>query len=378
MDKRLFRTVLSIIAICVLLVLIVANISAVIDGIRSFFRLLFPVFLGLCIAFVLNKPYTFFLNTFKKLFSKSMSRVQRIGFKLAKPIALILVYLLFIAILTLLIILVIPQLLESISDLYGNVDNYVSNVTALLKKAEETFGLDISILSELEAYLTGIVQRLPEIISAIIPGLFRMTQSLASSLTNSLLGFAMSIYLLAGKEFLTTQVKRFVYAYFPKKAADKSSKIMALTSQTFGSFVSGQLIDAVIVGMLCFIGMSIFGFDYAFLISIVIGLTNIIPILGPFIGAIPSVFLLFIIDPKQAIFFALFILILQQIDGNIIAPRIIGDSIGLPSILVLIAITVGGGLFGIFGMIIGVPLCAVIYKIIKNETQKKENKIKNA
>ena len=265
-------------------------------------------------------------------------------------------------------------------NLISNYNVYLDNFKGILSNIEDFFGMEQSIFNTITQYFeenipkffdNGGINQIAETILQAFPGIFDATKSFASSVTNTIIGFAMSIYILASRDRLLYHCKKLVYAFTPKKAADKMTEIAALTSNVFGNYINGQLLDALVVGIICFIGLTVFGFSYAPLISVIVAVTNIIPIFGPFLGAIPSAFILLMVDPKQAFFFIIFILIVQQIDGNIIVPRIVGDSIGLPPLWVMLAIIVGGGLLGILGMIIGVPTTAVIYKLLRSETTKR-------
>ena len=186
-----------------------------------------------------------------------------------------------------------------------------------------------------------------------------------------MIGIIVSFYILGNKEKLNIQAQKIVYALSPKKYIENISNIYHLSSDIFGKYIIGTLIDSLIVGILCFVGMAIFKMPYALLISVIVGVTNIIPFFGPFIGGIPSFLILFIIEPIQALWFALFIFVLQQVDGNILKPKIIGNSIGLSGLWVMFSVIIGGGLFGISGMILGVPLFAVVYLIISDVIHKR-------
>lgn len=179
--------------------------------------------------------------------------------------------------------------------------------------------------------------------------------------TNFIIGLIISVYLLNSKDTFLAQIKKLVLASFSEKTAEEIFNGAEYTNRTFGGFISGKIIDSIIIGIICFIVMTIFQWEYALLISCIVGLTNIIPFFGPFIGAIPSVLLLLLVNPWHALYFVIFVLILQQFDGNILGPKILGDSTGLESFWVLFAVLVGGGLFGFIGMVIGIPVFAVIY-----------------
>jgi predicted PurR-regulated permease PerM len=179
------------------------------------------------------------------------------------------------------------------------------------------------------------------------------------------------VYLINGKETLCRQAKRLVYAFLPKRLAEECIDVSNLMNQCFSNFISGQLMEACILGLLCFIGMNIFGFEYAFLISLMIGVTAIVPVVGAFIGTIPAVFLLFLVEPMQAVWFLVFILVLQQLEGHVIYPKVVGESMGLPALWVLLGIMTGGGLGGVPGMLLGVPLLTIGYKLLSRTIQRR-------
>lgn len=394
MDKKLFKSILFIIAYCVVLVAVIINIEWVISTAGWILALLSPIFIGFAIAFLLNRPYMFF----KKLYSAQIPRKnQKKPVKprsekaaarlknLRKALALLTVYILFLAMIALLLWLIIPEITNSISQISTNIELYIKNLNNLLNDFNEWLPFDISftepilttevnedgtstkisIAQFLSQKLTELTSILPNILSGIFPDLFHMTKSILSSVMNILLGFVMSIYMLASKESLLSQCRHFFDAYAPKKIASKTYEVLEISREVFSNFVSGRLYDALIIGMICFVGMSIFKFQYTLLISVVVAVTNVIPIFGPFIGAIPSICLLLLVDPMQAVWFTIFIIVLQQIDGNVIGPKVVGDSIGLPAWWVMVSILIGGGFLGVFGMLAGVPTFAVIYKMLK-------------
>ena len=187
------------------------------------------------------------------------------------------------------------------------------------------------------------------------------------------IAIVLSVYIMYSKETLIAQLKKAIYAVFKKETSSNLVRFARESHRIFSGFINGKLIDSLIIGILCFIGMSLIDFEFTMLISFIVGCTNVIPFFGPFLGAIPSVLILLMVDPWQAFWFAIFVFVLQQLDGNVIGPKILGDSTGLPALWVMFAILVGGGIFGIIGMFIGVPAFAVIYKFTKEYL---ENKLK--
>ncbi len=406
MDKKLFKHILFIIAYSVLLVAIILNIDRIFGAAGWFIGLLSPILIGFAVAFVLNRPYMFFFRLYttplkkkskpngkppKERSEKSRKRILN----LKKALALLTVYILFLAIIALLLWLVIPEISGSVTQIASNFDEYGKNLNKLLTDIEDWLPFDFALsapttegaetenllavesvpLSDFLSQKTSeLFESLPETISGLIPNLFDFTKSVASSIINVLLGFVMSVYMLASKESLIAQLKKIFDAIIPKKIADKTYEVLRISNEMFSNFLSGRLFEAFIVGILCFIGMTVFRFQYTLLISVVIGVTNIIPFFGPFIGAIPSIFLLLVVDPMQAVWFTVFIIVLQQIDGNLIGPKIVGDSMGMPAWWVMVAILIGGGLMGVLGMFVGVPMFAVIYRLLSQTVAKRLQK----
>lgn len=386
-DKKLFKSILLIVTYCILLVIVVINIDVILGGIQSLLSLLSPVFIGFCIAFILNRPYKYIFGCISKLrdklkekfaktkkIGKAPEKKKKGGDGLIKALSLMLIYLLFVLFISLLISMILPQLGDSITKVYDNISTYVSNLIGLSDKIEEFIHIDGEILDTVTTMLTNFVKGLPEMIPSLIPNIFDVTKSVASSLTNFLFGFIMSIYMLASKEMLIRQIKSVFYTFMPEKPAQKITHALEISNDIFGNFVNGRIYDALIIGLLCFIGMSIFGFEYTILITVLVAVTNVIPVFGPFIGAIPSIFLLLMVNPMQAVLFTVFIIVLQQLDGNFIGPKVVGDSIGLPAWWVMFSILIGGGVGGVFGMLAGVPVFAVFYKLISEAVQVRQAK----
>jgi len=203
-----------------------------------------------------------------------------------------------------------------------------------------------------------------------IANIANISVQIGGAIFDIVIAIILSIYIMFSKETLIAQLKKGLYAIFKKDTAANLVRFARESHHIFSGFINGKLLDSLIIGILCFIGMSIIGFDFTLLISFIVGCTNVIPFFGPFFGAIPSVLILLMVDPWQAFWFAIFVLVLQQLDGNIIGPKILGDSTGLPALWVMFAILVGGGIFGVLGMFVGVPAFAVIYKFAKEYFEK--------
>ena len=367
MDKKLFRSYLILITFAVVLVLAVINFDRLAYGAGVLLGLLKPFFIGCAIAFVLNIPYVAIQN--------GMNRLQKKQPRLNRFCAICGAYLLCFGIVGGVIAIVIPELGRSINQFISNSEIYRRNFqNALLWLSHLDFsplaGFDGNqMIAILEQEWNRVLGNAMEILKVLFPQIFDKASSLVHGAANLLIGLVISVYLLNGKERLCHQVKRMAYALLPEKLAKKSVEIAQLVNQSFSNFISGQLLEACILGFLCFIGMNLFDFEYAFLISLLIGTTAIVPVVGAFIGTVPAVILLFLVDPGQAVWFLVFILILQQIEGHLIYPKVVGESVGLPALWVLMGIVVGGGLGGVLGMLLGVPMFTVLYKLLSQFVQ---------
>ena len=368
MDKKLFRSYMLLITFAVALVLLLTKIDVLLSGLGVALGLLKPFFIGFAIAFVLNIPYTVILDGLNRMDAKGKLK------KVKNPIAIIGAYVLCIGIIVGIFAIIIPELARSINSLISNSEEYMDNIQGFfIWLSQFDFSwlaeLDLNqILTSLKAELTAFLNKSINALSAVFPQIFSMTASVISIVANFFIAMIVSIYLLVSKEDLCRQIKKLTYAFLPRSWADECVEIVHLSSQCFTNFVTGQLMEACILGLLCFVGMTIFRFEYAFLISMMIGVSAIIPVVGAFIGTVPGVLLLLFVEPMQAIWFVVFILVLQQIEGNLIYPKVVGESVGLPALWVLMGIVVGGGVGGVLGMLLGVPVFTIVYKLTSKIT----------
>jgi predicted PurR-regulated permease PerM len=370
MDKKLLRSILLAITFAVFLVAIILNINKI-SGVFSFiWGIVTPIAIGFCIAFLLNRPFCFFVRIFEKLFRKAKKPHP----KAVKALATITVYIVFLAIAALLFGLIVPQLISSVVNLYNNRNVYIDNFTSIAEWLEKTLGLNISIADSVRKFVMDLLEKLPENFIKSIPEIFAAAGGVASTVINVLMGFAMSVYMLASKDLLLKQCRRCLYAFVPEKAAVKTSEIMGIASDVFGDYLGQRLLDALIVGVLCFICMTVIGLPYAILISTIIAITNVIPFFGPFIGAIPSAFILLIGKPINALWFIIMIIVLQQLNEHLISPRLTVRKTDIPIWITFVALFIGGGLGSLFGMLVAVPTSSVIYKIIKEAVSKRAGK----
>ena len=359
----------------------VFHMKTLITGIQTFLGILTPIVYGVVIAFLLT-PVLNFLE--KKIIYPLLARkevsVGKKGRKAIRWACVILCMFLFLALIYALIMMILPELIRSIMGLIYSFPAYVKVIQKWLQSFIEKWNLNSDALDTLnqsittaQDYLTtNILPQMQEMLKNISAGVFE----LINFLKNFLIGAIVSLYLMADKEGFIAKAKMLTYAIFNTQHANFIIHSMRFTNRTFIGFFSGKILDSAIIGVLCYIGMNFLNMPYILLISVIIGVTNVIPFFGPYLGAIPSIFLILLVDPLQAIYFAIFILVLQQFDGNILGPKILGESTGLSSFMVIVAIMVGGGLFGVPGMIVGVPVFAVlnaaVWKLIGRSLDEKE------
>ena len=276
--------------------------------------------------------------------------------------------------------ILIPQLVNSIQSIILQFPYYIKNLNGWILRVfdnnpdlEETANIVLTrYSSKLEAWVTSdLIPQVNALLRVISTGLIGSVIGVARALWNFLIGFIISIYLLDGKENFAGQGKKIVYSLFSRETANVFISNIRFIHRTFIVFISGKIVDYIIIGIICYVGTNLMGTPYAMLVSVIIGVTNVIPFFGPYMGAIPSAILILMVNPPQCLYFIIFILILQQFDGNILGPKILGDSTGLGSFWVIFSITLFGGIFGILGMIIGVPVFAVIYAGIKAITNRR-------
>lgn len=359
--------VFVIIAASIVFYFLFLRFANIFSGFETVINILKPVMYGLVIAFLLNPIVMRVEWLLSKLLSKkfkNQKRIQSISRSLGIVSALGVLFLLIL----LLINLIIPELLNSIQNLIINLPEQLNGLVIKinnLAKGDDTFSIVLrNTIEEGSNYLKNWIQtdflgQVNEIMSNLTVGVI----SIVKEIFNLIMGIIISIYIMFSRELFGAQCKKVMYALLPVETANFSLHIAKKSNEIFSGFVIGKIIDSIIIGDLCFIALKLMDMPYTLLVSVIIGVTNIIPFFGPYIGAVPCTILIFLQDPMQGIYFLIFIIILQQIDGNIIGPKILGDSTGLSSFWVIVAILLGGGLFGFAGMIIGVPTFAVLYYI---------------
>lgn len=355
----------------VVLYLALSNLNIFLSGFKTLIGVMSPFIVGIVIAFVLDGVVeTFIKRVYTPLFKRSASLL-----KAAKPCAILTTYVLLFAGIGLLIGFVVPQLGTSIATLSESIPGYVTALSGWAYEIMDVLKLDQNIWAQINIWLKQLAQTVLNFVPSLIgmiPQVYDVVMTIGGGVFNFGIGIFISIYILADKSRLMSQMKRIYRAFLPRRISRHIGNAANIAYHTFRSYVAGQLLDAMIVGTLATIGLSVFGFPYAMLIGVMMGVTNVIPFFGPFIGAIPSFFIIFMVSPVQSLWYILFVVVLQQLDGNVIVPRIVGSSIGLPPLWVLFAVMVGGGIFGIVGMLVGMPTFSVFYKLLGQATRRRE------
>lgn len=365
MDKKLFRSLLLLITFTVGLVFVVVRLDLLWSGFRAVLSNFTPLFAGLAIAFVLVRPCAFFRRTLDKgLGGTPFAR-------LSLPLAVALSYLLLIGVVAALFAFVIPQFALSVGRFAANLGGYLAQVQVWINELMAWLNLEQLDLSQFSQTLREFVNGLFSALTSAVPQLLSLTSGLVSVVVTMVLALVFSIYMLAGKDTLLGQCRRVLRAYVPKKVYDVVLDVTALTAETFSRFVSGQITEACILGGLTFLGMVLLRLDYAPLIAVLIGVSALVPVVGAYVGAITSALLLVMVDPLDALIFLIFLVCLQQVEGNVIYPRVVGTSLGLPGIWVLTAVTVGGGLFDLAGVLLSVPVASILYTLLKRDVRKR-------
>ncbi|MCL2517002.1 MAG: AI-2E family transporter [Oscillospiraceae bacterium] len=361
-------------AVSVLLVFACINFKYIIDFISRFFRLASPLMYGFIIAYLFNPLMKFCESKFKFIERKKPHK------KLKRILSMVITYLLFTIIFVLFIALVVPQIVSSYNDLQAKLVDYFNSTQALIENLAESSALIKTIydriiefvdINKITDSLVEILQGTYVVIQNITPYISNFVINIFGQFINVLLGIIFSIYFLASKEKLNAQIQKTMYAFIKKTNVEKIVEFGKFTDKTFGGFIVGKILESVIVGVVTFVILALINMPYYPLVALIVGVTNVIPFFGPFIGAIPSAFIIFIADPAYTIWFTIIIVVIQQLDGNILGPKILGNKTGLSAMWVIVAIIVMGGLYGIVGMFIGVPIFAVLYAVLKSFAEKR-------
>ena len=365
------KELLLIVTYAIVLIFALFNLKTMFGIIIYILKLFMPFIIGIGIAFILNILLKIIeTKVYPKIFKKKTKRSE----KLKRPICLVSVMILVIALISLIFKLVIPEFINAVEIFSESLPKYTEIIENYLEEkefSEENIKMVTDTLNEVQKKATSFVMTNTDEIAERI---FDMATKVVGYIVNGVIALVFALYILAQKEKFTYQVNKVMKAFLDKKIIDKIDTVVGIINKAFYNFASGQFVEALIIGILCFIGMIILRIPYAPTISVLVAFTALIPMFGAFIGTIIGAFLILMIDPIKAIIFVIFIIILQQFEGNLIYPKVVGKSVGLPGILVLVAVTIGASTFGIIGMIISVPLCAILYGVLVNITNERLKK----
>lgn len=359
--KRMtLRQVLIIITYTILLITAMMNMQSLYGGFLKVMALIRPFIYGLALAYVFNLPLKYFLR-------KLPSNVR----KGRKCIAVLLSFLVIFLVFAFIFQIVVPQVANSIMSLIESFPDYIRSTQETATRIMNNLDINEQVMAQINTYSVQIQDTILSIVSSIIPRLIETTMGVTSSIANLFLSIVIAVYFSISKDKLLRQSKKASYALLPQKIFDYIMHIATLANKTFSNFISGQMVEAVIIGVLCYIGSLILQIPYAPILAVIIGCTNIIPIFGPIIGTGICAFLIMFVSPIDAVIFIIFGICLQQFESNLIYPRVVGSSVGLSGLWVLFAITVGGGVFGLIGMVLGLPTFAVIYTLFSEEVNRR-------
>lgn len=356
------RNTIFLVTYAIVLIVALLNMNATMSFLGWVFAILNPFIIGLVIAFVINIIMTKLETNVFKFLDKPKFKLWH---KMKRGVCLTLSFLLIILVITALLFFIGPQLADSVRTLSNNIPSYISYLQELTNDVLAYFDLSADELGIFAIDWRDAFNKAADFLASVSPGVITFASGFTSAVFNFFMGLIFAVYLLTGKEKLILNFKRLLYAYLPESKVNTFLSVGDMTNSIFTGFVVGQLTEAVILGTMYFIGTSIFRMPYAPLISVLMAVCSLIPMFGPIIGAVPSAFILLMVNPNLAIIFVVMAVVFQQIEGNFIYPRVVGSSVGLPGIWVLFAILVGGSLLGGFGMILAVPVASVLYALLK-------------
>ncbi|WP_099204165.1 AI-2E family transporter [Scatolibacter rhodanostii] len=415
LNKDNMKKILFIISFGLILFWVLSHTSVVVSVITNLLTILQPFLLGLSLAFILNvllRPIeklwdwiaSKFVKSHKKkkplVSSKQMTATQQTKAvsqslakkessvawhqKIKRPVCLLLSTTIIVGGIFVIIFMILPEIQHTAANIVQMFPQYMERIEIWWKQLSEFLAPHAIVLPEPESLLNELRTTLTNLLSESGQGFFNKTINITASIFSGafsvVLGFVLAFYILLQKETLGRQIRKVLSAFLPSEKVNRIIGFSDLTSRTFTNFVTGQLVEAIIIGLLCFIGMSVFSMPYAPAISVLVGFTALIPVFGAFFGTIIGAFLILMVDPIKALAFIIFIVVLQQLEGDFIYPKVVGKSVGLPGLWVLTAVTIGSRAFGFLGMLVSVPVCSVLYTMLKytvnhHSKQKQENEL---
>ncbi len=363
MTRENIKKILLIAAAIIVMLTLALNIGVVWIGIKSLYSIVEPVLIGFCLAFILNLLVVLFeKHVFFKLSTKKKQRKA-----LIRILSIVSTLIVFVLVIALVLLVIIPQVSKTVSSIVASLPQFADRAMEWVREVLERFDVTTERITNIVLGGEAVMDKLTSFAQTNLNGVLKSVVSFggaAVGVTSDIFfGLFIAIYFLADKDRVTRQCKRLLRAVFKEKIYSHMSHVGNVAYKSFSNFIGGQLIEAVILGVLCFIGMLIFGFPYAPVVSVLIGVTALIPIVGAWVGGGVSAILILTNDPIKALWFLLFFIILQQLEGNFIYPKVVGKQIGLPGVWVLLAVVVGTGIFGAAGALISVPLTSVLYTL---------------
>ena len=377
-NKISLKKLIVIVLIAILFHWMINNFTIVGNIISTIVGILSPFILGGVLAFIINIPMTFFerklFNNNKKNNSKSKNKIKdkdviKVN-KGARGISLVLAIITIVFILSLIVKLIVPELINVVNILIENIPYYVSELVTILKDYSKDINIE-KLTKDLNVNLKEIKNQLLNKVPTLLFSSVSIIGGILGGITTFIIAVVFAVYILTDKENIAEGLKNLLYAYINKDKVEMILNIGTVSSNTFKSFLTVQCLEAIILGALCAIGMFVLQIPYEVPVGVLVGVTALIPVVGAFIGCIIGAILIVAVNPGQVLTFIIFFLILQQVEGNIIYPKVVGNSIGLPGMLVLVAVSIGGDLAGVVGMLIGVPVVTIIYTLVKKDVKHK-------
>lgn len=365
LNSETIKKIRGLIIFTIVALVIGINYKAVMEFGVVLFKMALPFLIGAAIAFIMNVPMR---AIEKQLPMRRNSRLKR-------PVSLVVTIILLIGLISLVAFVVIPELFQTLVSLQDSIPNFISQVQKEAERMFATYPEIVTAINDIQIDWKEVLQAIVEFLSVgagtVLSSTVSAAMSIVSGFTTFGIAFIFAIYILLQKEVLARQFRQLFTAFLPRNIKESILSVMALTEKTFSHFLTGQCLEAVILGTMFFITLSLFRLPYAVLIGVLIAFTALIPIFGAFIGCGIGIFLMLMVNPLQALSFTVIFFVLQQLEGNLIYPHVVGNSVGLPSIWVLVAVTIGGSAMGIVGMLIFIPLCSVIYSLLRDATKRR-------
>lgn len=371
-DKFLFKNLLGVISFGILLYWLINHQQTAFRIIKYILSMFSPFLLGICIAFIVNVLLRLVERRWMQLTKRWKGTWHK---RLRRPLCLCFTLILIAGSVFIILFMIIPELHRTMLEIIDMIPWYLGELETITKEISVQFSSQAVTLPEFKIDSQMVMDTIGGFLTKSGESVFNktieMTTSIFSAVFNFVLGVIFSIYILLSKEKLYVQLKKMLYAFLSENHATEAIEVIKLTNQTFSRFVTGQFTEAMIIGVFCFVGMLLLSIPYATMIAVLVGFTALIPVFGAFFGTAIGVLMIVTVHPAKAAVFVIFIIILQQLEGNLIYPKVVGKSIGLPGMWVLLAVTIGGGSFGILGMLIGVPTCSVLYALMRKSVNRR-------